>query len=225
MPAVLNAIRQRHRKRMRNVGDDSDEEGEGPSTTNVLNDKVPIEYVEPLEWVERMAISASQSLPSELSPDDDPKREEAFVRHALLSVAKGIEMLEAANVTWQRPDDYFAEMYKSDEHMSKVRDAIMRSKARVEERAQRTSMRLQKRFGKELQAETARERARQKREITAKVAELRRRHRGTTKEELNALIDRSQEGGRGRRGLQKSRSVRPGGEKKRPGKNRRIRSQ
>ena len=41
-------------------------------------------------------------------------------RQAQTTVLKGVPLLQEHNVPTQRPDDYFAEMLKSDQHMNKV---------------------------------------------------------------------------------------------------------
>lgn len=48
------------------------------------------------------------------------KREILFHRQAQLAVLEGIARLKSQGVPTIRPDDYFAEMMKSDEHMQKV---------------------------------------------------------------------------------------------------------
>jgi rRNA-processing protein EBP2 len=39
---------------------------------------------------------------------------------AMQSVGRAIEAFEEQGFVWRRPDDFFAEMLKSDEHMQKV---------------------------------------------------------------------------------------------------------
>lgn len=51
---------------------------------------------------------------------DDLKREMLFHRQAQSAVIEGISRLNSLRVPTQRPDDYFAEMAKSDKHMHKV---------------------------------------------------------------------------------------------------------
>jgi len=41
-------------------------------------------------------------------------------RQAQAAVLEGIARLHSLNIATKRPDDYFAEMVKSDEHMKKV---------------------------------------------------------------------------------------------------------
>lgn len=151
---------------------------------------VQVNFSEPAMWAERMALVATKSLPSDLSPDDDPKREEVFIQHALLSVMRGITMLEKANVPWKRPADYYAEMYKNDTQMEKIRGSIVESKKKIQEIAHRRAMKDQKKFGKEVQAEVLRQRAKHKREMLDKVSEWRKKNKGNSgREDLDDVLD------------------------------------
>ena len=53
------------------------------------------------------------------------KRETLFHRQAQLAAIEGIARLKSQGVPTLRPDDYFAEMMKSDEHMQKVSDKFI----------------------------------------------------------------------------------------------------
>lgn len=60
-----------------------------------------------------------------ISPGEDPvindfKREMMFHRQAQAAATEGYARLAAMNVPTTRPEDYFAEMAKSDDHMQKV---------------------------------------------------------------------------------------------------------
>lgn len=201
-----------------------------------------LQFNEPAQWVERMALTAVKSLPSDLAPDDDPKREEVFIQQTLLSVVKGLSMLEQANVPWRRPKDYYAEMYKDDTHMNKIRESIDKSKKQVEERAHRRAMKDQKKFGKEVQAEVLRQRAKYKRDLNDRISDWKKKRRGND-ESIDDVLGEEDEnrGGRGGRGGGRGRggrgggggrggprsakktNLRPGGQ--RPGKNSRRRHQ
>lgn len=190
-----------------------------------------VQFNEPAQWVERMALTAVRPLPADLAPDDDPKREEVFVQHTLLSVVKGLQMLESAGVPWRRPKDYYAEMFKDDVQMNKIRESIGKSKQQVEERAHRRAMKDQKKFGKEVQAEVLRQRAKHKRDLSDRISDWKKKTRGN-KERLDDVIDeddgdnrggkrQKREGGRGGQ-PPRPKNLKPGGGK-RPGKNARRR--
>lgn len=187
-----------------------------------------IEFSEPAQWVERMALTSTRPLPDDLDADDDPKREEAFIQQTLLSVHRGLALLEEAGVPCRRPADYYAEMYKSDTHMNDVRRAIEASKARLEAQAHRRSMKDQKKYGKEVQAEVMRQRAKFKRDMQDRLSEWKKKTKGN-RGEISRALDDDEEGGFASRGSRKvgakaarPRSLKPGGSK-RPGKNARRR--
>ena len=65
-----------------------------------------------------------------VAPDADPvlndfKREILFYRQAQSAVVEGIPRLKEVGISTKRPDDYFAEMAKSDEQMQKVRKHLI----------------------------------------------------------------------------------------------------
>ena len=57
--------------------------------------------------------------------DDDLKRETAFYAQAQAAVAEARKRLDGMNVPYLRPDDYYAEMLKSDNHMQRIRDSLL----------------------------------------------------------------------------------------------------
>jgi len=66
------------------------------------------------------------SIPSALSVHDDIKREIAFYNMTRENVKKGMDILIQAKVPIARPDDFFAEMLKTDEQMGKVKSRLMK---------------------------------------------------------------------------------------------------
>ena len=84
-----------------------------------------------LPWTELQSITAPtssqepDSTSSTIDQEDDLKRELHFYTQALASVHLAFDELKAANVPITRPDDYYAEMIKSDEHMAKVRTKLL----------------------------------------------------------------------------------------------------
>ena len=40
---------------------------------------------------------------------------------------------EEAGISWQRPTDYYAEMVKSDDHMTRVKEQLMFERNQIEE--------------------------------------------------------------------------------------------
>ena len=48
-----------------------------------------------------------------------------------------MERMQQAGVPWQRPPDYYAEMVKSDAHMSRIKDQLMYEQRQIEEAEER----------------------------------------------------------------------------------------
>ena len=65
---------------------------------------------------------------------DDLQREAAFYDSTLKGVKTAFERLDSLGMDYLRPDDYYAEMLKSDEHMSKVKDKLLLEKERITEK-------------------------------------------------------------------------------------------
>ena len=70
-------------------------------------------------WLETLAVTAEEPLALE-DTEDDLKRELAFYNQALAAVKVAQARFVELGVPHVRPDDYFAEMVKSDHHMNKV---------------------------------------------------------------------------------------------------------
>lgn len=127
----------------------------------------------------KLPFSAHQTLLSS-SPvaiadvNDDLTRELAFYKQCLDSANEARILLKKEGVQFSRPNDYFAEMVKSDEHMGKIKqkitDEATNKKAAAEARKQRDL----KKFGKQVQVARLQERDRQKKDMLGKIDILKR---------------------------------------------------
>ena len=106
--------------------------------------------------------------------NDDLTRELAFYKQCLDSANEARILLKKEGVQFSRPNDYFAEMVKSDEHMGKIKqkitDEATNKKAAAETRKQRDL----KKFGKQVQVARLQERDRQKKDMLGKIDILKR---------------------------------------------------
>jgi rRNA-processing protein EBP2 len=96
--------------------------------------------------------------------NDDLQRETTFFERALASAEVAISRLKNLGVSVRRPDDFYAEMVKSDEHMKRVRAELIFEQTSQETREERRKAREQKRYGKQVQAEKLKERTLQKKD-------------------------------------------------------------
>ncbi|KAG8225304.1 hypothetical protein J437_LFUL001918 [Ladona fulva] len=121
---------------------------------------------------------------------NDFRRETGFYRQAQSAVLNGIPMLHKLGVTTKRPDDYFAQMAKSDDHMQKskpgtelflqginlfeVREVLNKKKAEAERYEKIRQLRQQKAFGKKTQVENKLQKQKNKRELMEEVKKYRK---------------------------------------------------
>ncbi|EDW59025.1 probable rRNA-processing protein EBP2 homolog [Drosophila virilis] len=112
-------------------------------------------------------------------PEEDPvlndfKREMLFHRQAQSAVIEGIQRLQELGIKTRRPDDYFAEMAKSDEHMQKVRANLM-AKQQGQAKSERIKqIREQRKMGKMLAKKTKVQREAEKKEMLDKLKKFRK---------------------------------------------------
>jgi len=118
-----------------------------------------------LEWKETLALTSKQELTiAEEDVNNDRTRELAFYQQALEAVNLGIKRLDQLNIKHRRPTDYFAEMVKSDIHMTKVRQKLITDKKRIETSEEKRRTRELKKVSKKVQIEKQLERQKEKRE-------------------------------------------------------------
>ena len=78
------------------------------------------------------------------------------------------------NIPTRQPEDYFAQMVKSDDHMQKIRGKLL-SKQKEEERRQKVRrFRELKKFGKQVQVETEQNKAKARKQLDEKVKQFRK---------------------------------------------------
>ena len=74
----------------------------------------------------------------------------------------------------KRPDDYFAQMAKSDDHMQKIRQKLL-SKQQVQEKIEKVKkLRELKKYGKKVQIEVQQNRLKEKKQLMENVKKFRK---------------------------------------------------
>merc|ERR1740128_1401603 len=122
---------------------------------------------------------------------NDFKREMMFYRQAQAAVLEAIPRLHSLNVKTRRPDDYFAQMVKSDDHMNKVRAKLL-SKEQGQQRSEKMAkLRELKKFGKKVQIEVQQKRQKEKKDMMDEMKKVRKGHGGN----LDFLDDGGNGGG------------------------------
>lgn len=106
--------------------------------------------------------------------NDDLNRELAFYKQCLDAANEGRSNLYKEGVPFSRPNDYFAEMVKSDEHMGKIKQKMTDEAASKKASSEAKKQRDLKKFGKQVQVAKLQERDKAKRDMLDKVNILKR---------------------------------------------------
>lgn len=133
---------------------------------------------------EHQSITSAQAVEPEIKDIyDDTQRELAFYKQALNAALQGRTKLLKLKVPFTRPQDYFAEMVKSDEHMDKLKSKLIKEASEKKASAEAKRQRELKKFGKQVQNATLQDRQKQKRETLDKIKGLKRKRQN---EEISA---------------------------------------
>lgn len=110
---------------------------------------------------------------------DDPihndfKREMLFYRQAQATVLTALPRIRSLDLPTKRPEDYFAQMAKSDEHMQKVRSKLAEKQVEEERVAKVRKLRELKKYGKQVQIEVQQRRSKEKKDMLDQVKKFRK---------------------------------------------------
>ena len=153
---------------------EDEEEEEAIYNVDAMHDKLEdFAWIEQQPWAETLAITTDTPTQVE-NVDDDLERELAFYNQALAAAKSAISKFEEAGVPWRRPVDYYAEMVKSDDHMTKVKEQLLYEQQVIETAEQRRRDRETKKFGKQVAAEKKKERDHEKKKAITSVSALRK---------------------------------------------------
>lgn len=124
-------------------------------------------------------------------PSEDPvlndfRRETMFHRQAQGAVMDGIARLKKLGILTSRPDDYFAEMAKSDQHMQKVRENLMKKQIVTQRMEKVRQLRQQKKVAKQTQVEATLKKHAEKRKMMEEV----KKYRKGIRQDLDFLDDK-----------------------------------
>jgi len=107
-----------------------------------------------------------------LEINDDIKREMAFYNLTRDNVMQGMRILVQAQVPISRPDDFLAEMLKTDVHMSKVKSQLLKQQHKIQKFEEKKSKQENKKFHKAIKNFTQQKRHQEKRDNVAAIDEL-----------------------------------------------------
>lgn len=135
-------------------------------------------------------LKGNKKLP-QYEPSEDPilndfRRETTFHRQAQGAVMDGIARLKKLGVSTLRPDDYFAEMAKTDQHMQKVRDNLMKKQVIAQRSERARQLRQQRNIGKQMQVEATLKKQAEKKKMLEEV----KKYRKGIRQDLDFLEDK-----------------------------------
>lgn len=136
-----------------------------------------------LPWVERLDLTnlpvdnvltkvegkAPAPTNGDVNADDDFQREMFFYRQAQATVLEALPLLNKHGIATKRPDDYFAEMAKTDQHMQKIRKKLISKQLIMEKSEKAKKLREQRKFGKKVQIEVIQKRQKEKKAMMSAV--------------------------------------------------------
>ena len=132
--------------------------------TDALHDQLEkIGWTATAPWEETQALTGAEAADADdANVEDDLERELVFYGQALRAAKVAVGKFEEAGQRWARPDDYYAEMVKDDQHMQRVKAKLLLEKQQMDDAEERRKAREAKRFAKHVQAEKLKERAQAK---------------------------------------------------------------
>jgi len=162
-----------------------------------LNAKLD-DFRKQLDWFERLDVTSERELEKGESAtdkrEDDFKRECSFYRQAQLAVLEAIPKLHQQGVVTQRPNDYYAEMAKSDDHMKKVREKLVSVQAAKERSEMARKLRQERKFAVQIQRDVLKERQSEKKMLSEAV----KKHKKGFKDQLRDVLEnRTSKGSQG----------------------------
>ncbi|GAB0193055.1 probable rRNA-processing protein EBP2 [Grus japonensis] len=132
------------------------------------------EFKQQLAWVERLDMTSGQVVDPVLQsasdkdavdPENDFQREMSFYRQAQAAVLEALPRLRKLQVPTRRPDDYFAEMAKSDQQMQKIRQKLKSKQEAMERSEKAKQLRAMRKYGKKVQTEILQRRQKEKKNM------------------------------------------------------------
>ncbi|XP_067219861.1 probable rRNA-processing protein EBP2 [Chanodichthys erythropterus] len=142
------------------------------------------EFKKSLPWAERLDLTNQPAVdiiakaegkqqPSEgnenINAEDDFQREMYFYRQAQATVLLALPKLHKLKIPTKRPEDYFAEMAKTDQHMQKIRKMLLLKQTAMEKSEKAKKLREQRKYGKKVQTQVIQNRQKQKKAMLSAV--------------------------------------------------------
>ncbi|BFZ59481.1 rRNA-processing protein EBP2 [Saitoella coloradoensis] len=179
--------------------------------------------IDSLPFAEHQQITTAEPVTIE-DVNDDLNRELAFYKQALDAAKEGRTKILAEGAPFSRPDDYFAEMMKTDEHMEKVKEKLIAEATAKKASAEAKRQRDLKKFGKQVQVAKLQERQKEKKDTLEKIKSLKRKRADgedlTTNDDFEVALEKAEKKGSiAKAGEKRQRTSTPASRGKRTSKN------
>jgi rRNA-processing protein EBP2 len=115
---------------------------------------------------------------------NDFKRESLFLRQAENAISMALPKLNDLDIKTKRPEDYFAEMAKSDEHMKRVKEKLLSKHAELERREKVRKLREMKKLGKQIQQEVEKKKQQNKKRLSESIKKFKKGDKDSLQIEL-----------------------------------------
>jgi rRNA-processing protein EBP2 len=154
-------------------------------------------------WPEHLIVSSKTII--DVDPSNDLQRETAFYKLALEAVPFARAQCAKHDIPFSRPNDYYAEMVKSDEHMERVRTKLVEESQGIKKSEEAKKQRELKKYGKQIQHEKLKQRDADKKNFNDKMAGVKRKRKegmeiGDEGDDFGVELDHEDDGARGRGG-------------------------
>ncbi|KAG8871476.1 hsp90 co-chaperone Cdc37 [Tulasnella sp. 331] len=150
----------------------------------VVNNKIALQRIRDtikldssLPWTETLVTTYPETM-DDVDHNDDLNREVAFYKQALHCAQQSLLLAQKHSLPFTRPDDYFAEMVKSDIHMERIRTKLLDESAFIKKSEEAKKQRNLKKYGKQIQMDRIKERAKDKRNMLDSIKSLKRKRGG-----------------------------------------------
>jgi len=141
------------------------------TTRELIAEKQSWAWAETYQLVPPTPLPFEEGKAASLDIHDDLKREVAFYDMALEAVHIGRSECTEAEIPFTRPEDFFVEMVKTDDHMARVKDRLIFETKKMEAVSQRRSNKEFKLRAKESQQNKIAEKAKRKKDHFQEVEE------------------------------------------------------
>jgi len=143
-----------------------------------------------IPWIELQTVTYNKDLGiDDKTVHDDLKRELAFYEQGLAAAIEGRKKYKELNKPFSRPNDYFAEMVKTDEQMSKIRQNMIEESESIKNAEAAKRQRDLRKYGKKVQTEKLLEKNRNKKMEMEKINRLKRKRSDNNDDDFDVSLD------------------------------------